>query len=151
MIAKEDIIGTWKIDCCESRFLDGRIGVHPVGENIVGYILYNPDGYMALEMMAKRRLAFTKQDPFADSEEEEAKAARSHLSYCGTYELKGDHLIHHIEFSSYGGFIGHKIERYVRLEDDVLFQTTEPFFMHGESHVIHLQLLRASSDITLKV
>ncbi len=147
MVAKEDIIGTWKLGTYETQFSDGHIGTHPVGENTVGYILYNPDGYVSLELMAQKRLNFTQQDPFAASDEGYAEAMRSHLSYVGTYEVIDDRVIHHIELSSYPDFIGHKIARTVRLEDDVLYQTTDEFFMHGESQIIHFVLHRATSCV----
>ncbi|HPE84865.1 MAG: lipocalin-like domain-containing protein [Chlamydiia bacterium] len=149
MLAIEDIVGTWKLTCCETRYCDGRTGVHPVGENATGYILYNPDGYVSLELVAQKRLSFTQQDPFAETEEGYAELMRSHLSYVGTFEIRGDYLIHHVEISSYPDFIGHKIERFTRLEDDKLYQTTEPLFMHGESHVVHLELQRVTSAVAV--
>lgn len=143
MIALDEILGAWKITECESRFLDGQIGEHPVGASARGLILYSPDGYMSLEIMAEKRVPFSAQDPFAASEEEHLQAYRSHLSYSGTYEVKDDRIIHHIELSSYPNFIGKDIERFVRCEGDCLYQTTEPFFMHGQSQIIHLVLKRA--------
>ena len=98
--------------------------------------------------MAQKRLNFTEQDPFAESDEGYADAMRSHLSYSGTYEICDDRIIHHIELSSYPEFIGHKIERIVRLEDDILYQTTEEFFMHGESQIIHFVLQRVKACVT---
>ena len=145
MIAPDEVFGAWKITECESRFLDGQIGEHPVGADASGLILYSPDGYMSLEIMAQKRVPFSAQDPFAASEEEHLQAYRSHLSYSGTFDVKDDRIIHHIELSSYPNFIGKNIERFVRCEGDCLYQTTEPFFMHGQSQIIHLVLKRVQA------
>ena len=144
MVSLEDLIGTWKIESCEARYLDGRIGPHPVGEGARGYILYNPDGYMSLEIMAERRLPFNEQDPFAATEEEYLSAYRSHLSYSGTFAIRGEEIIHAIEVSSYPNFIGECINRHVRIEEDRQYQTTQPFFIHGESQTIHFELIRVN-------
>ncbi|MCB1118231.1 MAG: lipocalin-like domain-containing protein [Chlamydiia bacterium] len=147
MVAREEIIGTWEITACESRSLDGQVSAHPVGDNAVGYIIYNQDGYMALEMMARKRTPFTEQDPFDATDTDQAEAYRSYLSYVGTFEVIGDRVIHDVKLSSYPNFIGQTIERYVRLEGGVLYQTTEPFFMHGKTQSIHLVLNRVEAKI----
>ena len=149
MVAKEDIIGAWEITACESRSLDGQIGPHPVGDNAVGYIIYSSDGYMSLEMMAQKRTPFTEQDPFDANEEDHAQAFRSHLSYVGKYTVNGEKIIHEVLMSSYPNFIGQKIERFVRLEGGILYQTTQPFFMHGQTQTTHLALRRVKVEACL--
>ncbi len=140
MLTKEQLVGTWKIESCEARFLDGRIGPHPTGENAVGYLIYSMDGYMSLEIMATKPHSFTKEDPFSETHEGHEGKFNSHLSYTASYEIVEDRIVHLVELTSYSDFVGKKIERYVRMEDQIMYQTTQPFFIQGESQTVHLVL-----------
>jgi Lipocalin-like domain len=53
----EDIIGTWRLRSWKNIGSDGS-AVDPLGENPVGYIFYNHDGYMSVEIMAAHRVPY---------------------------------------------------------------------------------------------
>ena len=50
----EDLVGTWRLRSWKNVASDGS-AVDPLGERPVGYIFYNHDGYMSVEIMAAHR------------------------------------------------------------------------------------------------
>src|SRR5215210_4704599 len=48
------LIGTWRLISWENRDADGEIS-YPLGEDAVGYIMYNEDGYMFVAIMRPER------------------------------------------------------------------------------------------------
>jgi hypothetical protein len=45
----EDLVGTWRLRSFKNVGSDGS-EVYPLGERPVGYIFYNHDGYMSVEI-----------------------------------------------------------------------------------------------------
>jgi hypothetical protein len=68
------LIGTWRLISWENRDLDGEI-VYPLGEDAVGYIMYNEDGYMFVAIMRADRATFAVGDLLSGNMEEKAYAA----------------------------------------------------------------------------
>ena len=50
----EDLVGTLRLRSWKNVASDGS-AVDPLGERPVGYIFYNHDGYMSVEIMAAHR------------------------------------------------------------------------------------------------
>jgi Lipocalin-like domain len=59
----EDLIGTWRLRSWKNVASDGS-AVNPLGEKPVGYIFYNHDGYMSVEIMAAHRAPYRDPDAF---------------------------------------------------------------------------------------
>jgi hypothetical protein len=74
-------------------------GVYPLGERPVGYIFYNHDGYMSVEIMAEGRVPYQEPDVFGGTPQERSEAISTYLSYTGPFEVLPDRdtVIHHIE------------------------------------------------------
>jgi hypothetical protein len=49
-MASNPLIGTWRLVSWENTDANGHTS-HPLGEDAVGYIMYNPDGYMFVAIM----------------------------------------------------------------------------------------------------
>jgi hypothetical protein len=62
-LKSEDLIGTWRLRSWKNVASDGS-AVDPLGENPVGYIFYNHDGYMSVEIMAAHRVPYREPDAF---------------------------------------------------------------------------------------
>ena len=58
-----DLVGTWRLRSWKNVGSDGS-SVDPVGEHPVGYIFYNHDGYMSVEIMAANRAPYHDPDVF---------------------------------------------------------------------------------------
>jgi len=52
-----DLVGTWRLRSWKNVGSDGS-EVDPLGERPVGYIFYNHDGYMSVEIMAAGRTPY---------------------------------------------------------------------------------------------
>jgi hypothetical protein len=132
------LIGTWRLVSWETRSLvDGRVS-YPLGEDAVGYIMYNPDGYMSVTIMAPERAMFAAGDLLGGSAQERAQAAVTYVSYCGRYEFRGDTVVHHVELSLFPNWVGVEQERLVEVKEDRVMLSTRPLLLGGAQQTAHL-------------
>lgn len=122
----EKLVGAWKMERMEVTDAEGKVS-YPMGEKPIGYILYTPDGYMAAEVMMGEPEKFAEDDRTGASESEKAKAFDNFLAYGGPYEYKGDHLLHHVEVSSFPNYVGTTQKRNITWtgEDTMILSTDE--------------------------
>ena len=108
----DDLFGTWRLRSWKNVGSDGS-EVYPLGERPVGYIFYNHDGYMSVEIMAEGRVPYQEPDVFGGTPQERSEAIRTYISYAGSFEVLPDRdtVIHHIEVCSYPNWIGNAEER----------------------------------------
>jgi Lipocalin-like domain len=135
----EDVIGTWRLRSWKNVDSTGAV-VDPLGENPVGYIFYNRDGYMSVEIMAAERLPYSEPDAFGGSLHERSEAISTYLSYSGPFTVLPEEgaLIHHIEVCSYPNWIGNAQVRYAKLDGDLLTLTTKPMTFQGVERTAEL-------------
>jgi hypothetical protein len=122
--------------------------VYPLGEQPRGYIFYNHDGYMSVEIMAEGRMPYQQPDAFGGTSQERSKAISTYLSYTGPFELLPDRdtVIHHIEVCSYPNWIGNAQVRFARLEGDLLVLSTKPMIFQGVTRSAELVWERVGHD-----
>ena len=125
----EDIVGTWRGIGHDVTARDGTV-THPHGKNHPAYIIYSPDGYMALVATRANRKKFTSpvsgRDISGATLEEKAEAAEGCVAYFGSYEVKGDRVIHHIKVSLFPNWVGTSQERFAELAGDRLTLSMSP-------------------------
>ncbi len=136
------LIGAWRLVTYEAHA--GDEVSYPLGEDASGYIMYTPDGYMSVLIMAACRPNFASDDILGGTDEERLAAASTFLSYGGRYEFLGDRVVHKIETASYPNRVGTEQVRYIHLEGDELLLTTPPMVIHGESRSGRLRWERAA-------
>jgi hypothetical protein len=143
----ENLVGTWRLRSWKNAGSDGS-EVYPLGERPVGYIFYNHDGYMSVEIMAEGRVPFQEPDAFGGTPQERSEAISTYLSYAGPFELLADRdtVIHHIEVCSYPNWIGNAQVRFARLEGDVLVLSTKPMIFQGVTRAAELVWERVGHD-----
>jgi hypothetical protein len=124
------LVGTWRLVSWENRSADGEIS-YPLGKDAVGYIMYNPDGYMSVAMMRPNRMKFAAGDLLRASAEEKAHAAETYVTYCGQYEFRGDTVIHHVELSLFPNWAGVDQERLVEVRGNRMTLSTRPMLLGG--------------------
>ncbi len=100
--------------------------------------MYNDDGYMSVAFMHTDRPPFASEDMRAGTAEEKGAAFDSYQSYCGTYEVFDDKVVHHIEVSLYPNWIGLAQERFFELDGDKLSLSTPPLLLEGVQQTAHL-------------
>ncbi|MBW1759484.1 MAG: lipocalin-like domain-containing protein, partial [Deltaproteobacteria bacterium] len=127
---KNHLVGIWRLASWENRSKDGQV-TYPFGQDAVGYITYIEDGYMFVAIMTANRPLFTSEDILGGSTEEKAAAAETYISYCGTYEIQGEKVIHHIEVSSFPNWVGSAQKRIFELKEDKLLLSTLPLLLSG--------------------
>ena len=98
MAEKSDFVGVWKLVSFAFHAADGSTS-YPYGLEPRGYIIYTANGYMSVGLMPSGRPNFESAEMLSGSIEEKAGAADTFLSYCGTYDVEGDQVVHHIEVS----------------------------------------------------
>jgi hypothetical protein len=125
------LVGTWRLVTYEAHAGD-EIS-YPLGENASGYIMYTPDGYMSVLIMAAGRTNFASDDILGGTNEEKLDAASTFISYCGRYEFLGDRVTHKIETAFYPNRVGTEQVRFIHLDGDELVLTTPPMVIHGTS------------------
>ena len=128
----KDLIGTWRLRSWTNTAGDAP-AVDPLGPTPIGYILYNADGYMAVEIMAAGRAPYREPDPFGGTPQERSAAIGAYLSYSGRFEVLPEEgaVIHHIEVSSYPNWVGTAQLRLVGLDGDQLTLSTRPMALGG--------------------
>lgn len=136
------LIGTWRLVSWENRSLDGRVS-YPLSEDAVGYIMYNEDGYMFVAIMHPDRAKFAAGDLLSGSIEEKAQAASTYVSYCGSYEFRGETVRHHVELSLFPNWVGVDQERLVEVRGNRLTLSTRPILLGGIQRTAHLVWERA--------
>lgn len=137
-MSKQLLVGTWKLVSSEYRDGNGNI-YYPLGKDtkLLGYVIYNADGYMSATLMFPNRLKFASADVKGGTTEEKVVAFDTYISYCGTYELQQDTVIHHIELSSNPNWVGVDQIRMFSIESDRLSLSTPPILVGGVEQTGH--------------
>ena len=138
------VVGTWALESLEVVDASGGVD-HPFGPTPIGYIMYDPAGYMSVAFMSAGRTPFGAADILGGTPEEKSAAIGTYISYCGRYEVKGDRVFHHIEASLFPNWTGVTQERIVQLTGDTLRISTPPLFIKGKVQTAHLVWKRARS------
>ena len=131
------LLGTWRLVELVSKGADGDV-VYPFGRDPVGYITYTTGGRMAVSIMSAGRARFAGEDIAGATTAEKATMADTYLSYCGTYEIRGNTAVHHVEISAYPNWIGADQVRTFALDGDRLLLTTPPLLRNGVMRTSHL-------------
>ena len=92
---QDAFVGAWRLVSYEARTADGKIS-HPLGRGAIGYIMYTADGHMSVAMMSADRTNYASGDLRGGTVEEKLAAAETYVSYCGSFELQGDVVVHHV-------------------------------------------------------
>jgi hypothetical protein len=146
-LTAKELVGTWRLRSWKNIGSDGSV-VDPLGEDPVGYIFYNHDGYVSVEIMAARRTPYRYPDAFGGTPEERSEAISSYLSYSGPFEVLPDQdtVIHHIEVCSYPNWIGNAQVRAAKLDGDLLTLSTKPMTLQGVERRAELVWERVGHD-----
>ena len=128
------IVGTWKLLSYSSVDEDGECD-YPLGPNALGYIIYTTDGYMSVSMSTSDRPSHYSNDVMGGTDQEKIADAESYISYCGTYELHNDRVIHNIEMALFPNRVGTSQTRYYKIDGDTITLTTPPIRIHNRPQV----------------
>lgn len=125
----QDFVGTWRLVEYTFHHEDGTVE-RPWGEDVTGYLLYTPQGYMSANLSPARRnwrfrRARLKAEVPAAEEGGLARLARrgvprDYIAYSGRFELKDGMIIHHVEVSLFPHWVGLPQHRYYEFSGNQL-------------------------------
>jgi Lipocalin-like domain len=133
----DQLVGSWRLVSWENRDADGTI-TYPMGRDVQGYIIYNPDGYMSVIITRSDRPAFRDADIGGGTDEELAQAAATCISYCGRYEVQPGRVVHYVESSLFPNWVGTTQERFLELDGSALTLSTAPVLYAGQQRRAYL-------------
>lgn len=125
-------IGVWKLVSIEYHRGD-RI-FYPK-DHFRGYIIYTPNGYMSVHIMASKRHHFRSEDWLNGTPEEYAASGKTYTGYCGRYEVRENTVIHHVEMSHFPNWVGTDFVRYFDVHGDTLTLRTPPMLIEGHTQI----------------
>ncbi|HEY1654352.1 MAG TPA: lipocalin-like domain-containing protein [Candidatus Tumulicola sp.] len=120
-----DLIGAWRLETfvIESA---GNVEKPRFGPNPVGYLIYTASGRMSATLMAAHRQKLAAPNGASSTNAELTGSLGEFLSYAGRYEIRGDHVFHHVEVSVFTNLVGTTLERRFDLSGGVLTIRTLP-------------------------
>ena len=130
-------VGTWRLVSNETIEASGETS-HPFGKDATGYVIYNEDGYVTFTIMGPNRSRFASADMRAGSLEDKRAAFDTYFAYLGTYEVKGDKVVHHVELSLFPNWIGGDQERFFQFSGDQLILCTPPLALGGAARTLRI-------------
>ncbi|HTZ73914.1 MAG TPA: lipocalin-like domain-containing protein [Candidatus Aquilonibacter sp.] len=128
------IIGTWKLVSASSTTASGERDEAPYRPGATGFLTYTAEGRVTALISYGGR----KPLGMAAGAEEQAEAFKTFFGYAGTYALKGDTVIHHIEVSSIQNYVSRDLIRTVKIETDRIILTTPPTLVNGKNQTVEL-------------
>jgi hypothetical protein len=100
--------------------------------------MYLPNGYMSVHMMTKERRPFASGDHYNGTFEEYAEAGKSYIGYCGTYTIRENAVIHHVDVNYFPNHVGVDHVHNVTLDSDKLALTPPPRLVEGVQQTTHI-------------
>ena len=130
------LLGTWTLVRWYNEASDGST-TEPFGQDARGTINYSADGHMFAHLAKANRPGFASADMADGTPGEESAAMKSHVSYTGTYDFHGDHVVHLVEIASFPNWAGTDQRRQIQYEDGLLRLSSQPFSYRGKTIVAH--------------
>jgi hypothetical protein len=127
------LLGAWQLETfvIESA---GNIEKPRFGTDPVGYLIYTPSGRMSATLMAAHRAKLAAPNGATSTDAELTESLGQFLSYAGRYEVRGDHVFHHVEVSVFTNLVGTTLERRFDLSAEKLTIRTLPPEIWGTSN-----------------
>jgi hypothetical protein len=116
---REQIVGTWKLFSIEES-IGGKNVIYPLGQNPVGYLMYDSIGNMSQQLMDSSRPAVSLRS--ATIREVQDLVFNGFDAYSGTYsidEVEGS-ITYKIECSLYPTVVGTTLKRKIECSEDKL-------------------------------
>ena len=114
---RSQLVGTWRMLTWRREFADAGERIDALGADPVGFISYGADGRVNAIVVKRDRPSPARLPP---SEGEKLELFDSMLAYAGTYTLRDDHVVHHVDASWNQALTGTDLMRFYRLDGSTL-------------------------------
>jgi len=120
--------GTWRLVDAFARTAEGKRLPSPLGEKVLGQIMYDEQGNMSAQLMAEGRPLFSARSMDQVPAEEVKQAFLSYTSYWGTYRIDAaaGTVTHHVIGANAPSWPGGDQVRYFELNGNRLTLKTPP-------------------------
>ncbi len=154
-MTKEEIIqkaiGTWKMTRIYGYCENDGTEINHYGHHTTGILMYQPSGYMSVQLVNNPRERFQSEDWNMGTDAEIRAAFLSYQAYYGKfyYDEEAEAIIHKMEGSLFPNWhLGNLGElRYAEFEevgeDELLHIRTPPIEIKGKEYVFHAIWKRA--------
>ena len=132
-----DLTGTWTLAAWRRVAEDGSVS-HPLGDDASGLLVYTGNGRMSVVLAAAGRPKIDTGDPLGGEVQARADAYSTCLAYFGTYEVRDDEVVHHVETALFPNWSGVEQVRPFTLEGNELVLRTPPMQTDGGTVVNEL-------------
>jgi hypothetical protein len=118
------LVGTWRLVAFEREDQAGGERAYPMGRSPTGYIIFLPEGRMAVVITGEGRKA-------PASDQDRAGLLNSLVAYTGRYRVEGDKWITAVDVSANPAWVGTEQPRSFRVTGDRLQEITPWFPLPG--------------------
>src|SRR5581483_5905679 len=131
----EQISGTWRLVSYQEKLLDGSV-VNPFGETPQGIAIFEPGGYVSLQIMKIPRVSFPAGYEHATAEQAKA-VIEAYLAYYGSWTVDETHsvILENIRASNQPYLNNQMTTQRFDLDGKRLNLRTQ-FDNHGEEHSV---------------
>jgi 3-hydroxybutyryl-CoA dehydrogenase len=135
-VTRADFFGAWRLVSFEAK-AEGET-TYPFGREASGCLIYTPTGQMSVVLSKADRERFAGEDVRLATPEEKSAAFDSCFSYFGTFEVKGNAVIHHVEHCTFPNWIGSDQARLFHFDGNRLILETPPMPSGGRETISRL-------------
>jgi hypothetical protein len=111
------VVGTWRLVSFEREYQAGGEREYPMGKAPTGYILFLPEGRMAVIITGEGRTAPT-------TDQDRAVLYNSLVAYTGRYRVDGDKWITTLDVSANPAWVGTEQTRSFKIDGNRLQEST---------------------------
>ncbi len=103
-VSVSPLVGVWRLVSFETTLASGRV-VRLFGPHPVGYLLYTPEGYMAVQI-SRPATGLSRWQ----------RSSRRFLAYSGPYTVVGETVHHQAQLHSLASSVGQQLVRHYTFE-----------------------------------
>jgi hypothetical protein len=120
---RHKLVGTWKLLSYIREEIPSGAKADVMGPHPSGYLIYGSDGRMMVVFVRSDRKRPAAAVP---TQAESEKLLKGMVSYTGTYEVRADTIVHHVDVSWNESWTGTDQTRFYKLDGNRLSLATTP-------------------------
>lgn len=145
---KNPLEGLWKLLSFSIQNESGE-KQYPLGHDPIGYVNYLPNRFMMMHMGMRNRRRVNANSPLdLELDNSVLEMVKTYMGYCGTYEVQGNHVYHHIDLAFFPNWTGQSIEREFKIDGNFL-RLTDILIVDGQEYSFDAYWERVRSIVAI--